>query len=181
MRILPSARRASAASSPTSTIAATATTIARHLKRKVGLTWIRDHTLVDKASCWSIIWDPKVFNGVMQMNENTVIKEFHSSENEYFHPDFHSSMNMGIEYLGTAHGEKDVKEYLAVFAKNAYKALLDKMKSDPLGTLAKHIEATYALEKASDALTLSIEGDTLSVFVSYCPAVKHLRKTGWAV
>ena len=136
---------------------------------------------MDKAACSSIIWDPKVFNGVMQMNENTVIKEFHSSENEYFHPDFHSSMNMGIEYLGTAHGEKDVKEYLAVFAKNAYKALLDKMKSDPLGALKKHIEATYALEKASDALTLYIEGDTLSVSVSYCPAVKHLRKTGRAV
>ena len=55
------------------------------------------------------------------------------------------------------------------------------MKSDPLGALAKHIEATYALEKASDALTLFIEGDCLSVSVSYCPAVKHLKKTGRTV
>ena len=148
---------------------------------KVGLTWIRDHILVDKASCSCIIWDPKVFNGVMQMNENTVIKEFHSSENEYFHPDFHSSMNMGIEYLGTAHGEEDVKEYLAIFAKNAYKALLAEMKSDPLGALKKHIAATYAAEKAPDAVTFINDESTLSVAVAYCPAVKYLLSTGRTV
>ena len=147
----------------------------------VGLTWIRNHTDVDNASCSRIIWDTKRFKGVMKMNENTVVKEFRSSENEYFHPDFHSSMNMGIEYLGTAHGEEDVREYLSIFARNAYKHLIEKMKSEPLSALAEHIEATYRAEKASDALSLSLDGERLVVTVAYCPAVKHLKKTGRTV
>ena len=29
-----------------------------------------------------------------------VVKEFHAADHEYFHPDFHSSLNMGIHYVG---------------------------------------------------------------------------------
>lgn len=145
---------------------------------EVGLTWIRDHTDVDSASCTSIIWDTKKFSGVMHMNENTVTKEFHSSENEYFHPDFHSSMNMGIEYLGLYHGENDIREYLEIFTKNVYKNIIKKMKTQPFETLEQKILETYTNEKAEDAVTLEKGEDSLTVKIAYCPAVKHLKKTG---
>ena len=145
---------------------------------KVGLTWIRNHLSVDKASCSRIIWDPKVFRGVMHMNENTGVKEFHSSDNEYFHPDFHSSLNMGIEYLGLEHGEEDVKEYLKGFALSVYKKAISRIKEHSRDALADMIRKTYEAEKASDALALSLSSDTLMVSVAYCPAVKHLKATG---
>lgn len=145
---------------------------------KVGLTWIRDHMSVDKACCTHILWDPKVFKGVLKMNENTEIKEFHASENEYFHPDFHSSMNMGIQYLGQYHSAEDIQEYLVFFTRAAYRKLIQQMQEEPLSQLANKIKETYALEKAEDALTVDISDDKLAVTVAYCPAVKHLQKTG---
>ena len=143
-----------------------------------GLTWIRDHLDVSKAGCTSVIWDTKKFKGVMHMDENTVIKEFHASEHEYFHPDFHSSMNMGIEYLGLHHGEKAIRDYLETFTRNVYKPVLEKMKEAPLQALAEKIRSTYIAEKAENALQLVQDGNTLTVKVAYCPAVKHLRATG---
>jgi hypothetical protein len=107
-----------------------------------------------------------------------VIREFHASENEYFHPDFHSSMNMGIEYLGRYHGQEDVKAYLARFARNGYKSVIQGMRKDPLKALADQIRRTYIAEKAEDALHLEVLGDQLRVRIAYCPAVKHLRATG---
>lgn len=150
----------------------------RSALEEVGLTWIRDHLDVDSAACTSIIWDTKKFSGVMHMNENTVTKEFHSSEHEYFHPDFHSSMNMGIEYLGLYHGEEDVKEYLEVFTKNVYKNIIEKMKTQPFEVLEEKIFETYVAEKAQDALQLEKDSDSLTVKIAYCPAVKHLKNTG---
>ncbi len=143
-----------------------------------GLTWIWDHTNVDKAACSWTIWDTKKFKGVMHKNENTVVKEFHSSEHEYFHPDFHSSMNMGVEYLGQYHGDSDVRDYLVTFTQAVYKPVLEKMEKDPFGALAEKIRSTYIAEKAEDALTLTRDDTSLTVEIAYCPAVKHLRATG---
>ena len=143
-----------------------------------GLTWIRNHLDVDKAGCTSVIWDTKKFKGVMHMDENTVIKEFHAADHEYFHPDFHSSMNMGIEYLGKFHGESDVREYLEIFTRNVYKPVLEKIKENPFEAISEKIRSTYLAEKASDALELVQEGNSLTVKIAYCPGVKHLRATG---
>ena len=145
---------------------------------EVGLTWIRNHLDVDKAGCTSVIWDTKKFKGVMHMDENTVIKEFHAAEHEYFHPDFHSSMNMGIEYLGQFHGEADIREYLVTFTKNVYRPVLAQMQADPFGALKDKIRSTYKAEKAEDALEITETADSLAVKIAYCPGVKHLRATG---
>lgn len=143
-----------------------------------GLTWIRNHLDVDKAGCTSIIWDTKKFKGVMHKDENTVVQEFHAADHEYFHPDFHSSMNMGIEYLGQFHGEGDVRDYLEIFTQNVYKPVLEKLKEKPLDALAEKIRSAYNAEKAEGALELVQDGDSLTVKIAYCPAVKHLQATG---
>lgn len=145
---------------------------------EVGLTWIRNHLDVDKAGCTSVIWDTKKFKGMMHRDENTVVKEFHAADHEYFHPDFHSSMNMGIDYLGKFHGEADVREYLVGFTENVYKPVLAQMQENPFAALSQKIRSTYLAEKAEDAVELIQDGNSLTVKVAYCPAVKHLRATG---
>lgn len=145
---------------------------------EVGLTWIRNHLGVDKAQCSRVLWDTKKFKGVMRDNENTVVKRFYPYEHEYFHPDFHSSMNMGITYVGEKHGEDDVRAYLAMFTRDVYKPVFDAMQTDALGAIEAKIRETYKLEKAEDALYIDNDGKTLSVKIAYCPAVKYLRATG---
>lgn len=145
---------------------------------EVGLTWIRDHLEVGNAGCTSVIWDTKKFKGVMHKNEHTVVQTFHSAEHEYFHPDFHSSMNMGIDYLGQFHGEADVREYLEIFTRNVYKPVLEKLKEAPLDAIVEKLRSTYQAEKAEDALQLEQTDNSLTVTIAYCPAVKHLHATG---
>lgn len=143
-----------------------------------GLTWIRNHMNVDKASCSSIIYDTKVFKGVINKDENTDKFEVKSTEKEYFHPDFHSSLNMGLEYLGANYGTEAVKEYLTQYASAVYRKAMDKIKAEGLSALQEMIADTYKKEHAEDAVAMELTENSLSVKIAYCPAVRHLHKTG---
>ena len=147
----------------------------------VGLTWFRNHTRTDEAKCSSLLYDPKVFKGVMRTDENTERIEIRSKDNEYFHPDFHSSLNMGIDYMGRVHGMEHLKAYLYRYTKNVYGRTIKEGMSDPLSAIESRIRKTYELEKSTDALSIRNDGKTLEVKISYCPAVKHLIKTGRTV
>ena len=145
---------------------------------QVGLTWFRNHIGVGEAKCSSILYDPKKFKGMMVVDENTERVDIRSKENEYFHRDFHSSLNMGIDYVGRVHGVDSLVEYLTRYTKNVYKNVIKAMEKDVLGAIETKIRETYKLEKAEDALTIENDDKKLSVKISYCPAVKHLRATG---
>lgn len=144
----------------------------------VGLKWVRNHLHVDRASCSSILYDPKVFKGILVPDENTQVQEITSKNSEYFHPDFHSSLNMGIDYVAREHGEEALRAFLTRYTKNVYIRTLEAMEADPLGALEALIRDTYAKEKATDLLTAERTDATLKIRVAHCPAVKHLRKTG---
>ncbi len=143
-----------------------------------GLTWIYDFSNVDRAACSSIIYDPKVFKGIMTVDEDTVVMEYKSSDLEYFHPDFHSSMNMGIEYLGENYGLDVVKEYLQIYTRNVYKKVIGDIQSRGLSAIADKIRETYKLEKAEEVLKIREKEGFLSVQIAACPAVTHLHNTG---
>lgn len=145
---------------------------------QVGLTWFRNHIGVGEAKCSSILYDPKKFKGMMVVDEDTERVDIRSKENEYFHRDFHSSLNMGIDYVAKVHGVDSLVEYLTRYTKNVYKHVIKAMEKDALGAIEAKIRETYKLEKSEDALTIANDGKKLSVKISYCPAVKHLRATG---
>ena len=148
---------------------------------EVGLKWIRNHIDVDKASCTSLLYDPKKFKGLLTLNENTKIVRTKASDNEYFHRDFHSSMNMGVEYVGMAHGTQDVIDYLVMYTNDVYKPVINAIKSDPMGAIENKIRETYRQEKADDVLQIEKDENTLCVKILHCPAVKHLKETGRVV
>lgn len=145
---------------------------------KVGLGYIYNFAGMDRASCSILIYDPKVFKGQVIVNEDTVIMDRKASENEYFHPDFHSSMNMGIHYVGENYGLEAVREYLTRYTKNVYCKVIDDIKARGLDAIADKIADTYTKEKATDAIVIENKENELCVSVSYCPAVKHLKATG---
>ena len=148
----------------------------RSALEKVGLEYIYDFTGVDHASCGILVYDPKVFNGKTVVDEDTVVMDRKASENAYFHPDFHSSMNMGIHYLGEEYGLAAVEEYLRQYTRAIYRETYTA--EAPLKAMEALIRSTYEKEKALDALSIEATDSQLQVHVSYCPAVRHLLATG---
>ena len=144
----------------------------------VGLKYIYNFQGTEKAACSMLIYDPAVFDGRVIIDEDTVIMDRKASENEYFHKDFHSSMNMGIAYLGDQYGIEAVEEYLTRYTNNVYRTAIAAIQKDGLAALEAMITETYAKEKAPQALQTVLSGDSLQVTVRFCPAVKHLHETG---
>ncbi len=148
---------------------------------KVDLKYIYNFKGTERAACSILIYDPNVFDGRVIMDEDTVIMNRDASDNEYFHPDFHSSMNMGIEYLGKKGGLAEVTAYLDRYVKNVYKREIARVRENGLHALEDIIRSTYEKEKCPDAVSLERTDDSLCVRVAYCPAVKHLHATGRTV
>jgi hypothetical protein len=114
----------------------------------------------------------------MDMSADVEVNEIRSKDMEYFHRDFHSSLNMGIDYMAKEHGEEALTDYLKMYTKHVYNKAFENIQGDPLDAIAAHIQGTYLREKAQDVLHIQNDGKTLSVRIDYCPAVKHLRDTG---
>lgn len=152
----------------------------RSAVEKVGLKYIYDFRGENEAACYNLIYDPEVFDGRVIIDDDTEIMKRRAADNEYFHKDFHSSMNMGINYVGTHYGMEGVEEYLTRFTRNVYHAVINAVKTQGLVALQDKIQDTYNKEKQPQVLEtlLSSDGKTLLVSVSSCPGVSHLKSTG---
>lgn len=153
----------------------------RAAAEKVGLKYIYNFNGIDHAACSMLIYDPNVFDGRVIIDESTKIMDRKAADNEYFHLDFHSSMNMGIHYIGENYGLASVEEFLTRYTKDVYGPVFKAIETDGLAAIQAKILDTYQKEHAEDAVSTVLDGETLSVTVSYCPAVKHLLSTGRTV
>lgn len=147
----------------------------------VGLRSLRIHTHVDEAKCAGVIYDPKKFKGICVVDENTEVLDIKPGDHEYFHPDFHSSLNMGIHYMGENFGLDELRAYLTRYTKNVYVKVFADIENRGLAAVEDMILDTYAKEKCPDAVKTTLDENGLLVEVAYCPAVKHLVKTGRTV
>ena len=145
---------------------------------KVGLNYTYNFNGIEKAACSLLITDPKVFDGRVIIDEDTLIMDRRAADNEYFHRDFHSSMNMGIHYVGEEYGLDAVKEFLTMYTKDVYRTVIADIKEKGLAAIEAKIRDTYEKEKALDVLQTELTEEALTVAVAECPAVKHLKATG---
>ncbi len=102
-----------------------------------------------------------------------------ASDNEYLHRDFHGALSTGIEYLDERYGEKAVRQYLRQFASSYYAPLKEDLKKRGLVALKEHYEEVY--EQEGGEVDLALSEDELLVRVQACPAVTHMRKSGYPV
>ncbi|MBQ8039549.1 MAG: hypothetical protein IJ274_06735, partial [Lachnospiraceae bacterium] len=121
---------------------------------KAGLKYIFNFDGIDHASCSLFIYDPQIFDGRIIVDEDTLIMDRKSGDNEYFHRAFHSSMNMGIEYVVKKFGIEGVCEYLTMYTEDVYKSIIADAKKIGLDAIARKIADTYEKEKAPEVLTL---------------------------
>lgn len=150
----------------------------RSAVEKIGLKYIYNFNGIDRAACSILIYDPNVFDGRVIIDEETLVMGRKASDNEYFHRDFHSSMNMGIHYVGENYGKAAVEEFLTMYTEDVYGPVFADMKVRGLAALEDKIRDTYNKEKCPDAVKTALTEDSLQVTVAYCPGVKHLRATG---
>jgi hypothetical protein len=151
----------------------------RQAVEKVGLEYIFDFCNTDRAGCSIFIYDPNVFDGRIILDENTEIMDRRASDNEYFHRDFHSFMNLGVHYVGEHFGIHGVKEYLIRFTHNVYNSIIaDAQKTSALDAVESKIRDTYMKEKALDRLSICREDNTMTITVTSCPAIEHIISTG---
>lgn len=101
-----------------------------------------------------------------------------AADNKYLHRDFHVSGDIGVAYVGAHYGDNGVREYLKTFASRYYAPLIRKTKEQGLSALEQHIKGIYDIEEATDALETTLTGDSLSVQVLYCPAIKFMKSKG---
>lgn len=153
----------------------------RSAVEKVGLRYIYNFSGCDHAACSMLIYDPAVFDGRVILDENTEIMDRKAADNEYFHRDFHSSMNMGIEYIGEHYGQSGVKSFLTQYTNHVYTPVQKAMQADGLNAIRAKIEDTYQKEKASDLLCMKQDANSLQIRILECPAVRHLHETGRTV
>ena len=150
----------------------------RDAVKQVDLEYIYDFSGMDKASCSIFIYDPKIFNGKIIIDENTVIMDRRAGDNEYFHKDFHYALNNGVHYVGEKFGVDGLKEYLEQYTKNVYNKRLQDVKEKGLKAIEEIILGMYKAEKALDAVETTLTENTLKVKVKYCPVIKYLVPTG---
>ncbi len=153
----------------------------RRTVEKYGLRYIYDFTACDQAACQLLIYDPAIFTGTCRVTPSTKVMRRQAGDNRYFHRDFHLSMNAGVEYLGQHFGTVAVEQYLRQYALTYLAPLIDKMKSAGLEPLESYLQAIYTAEEAADVLTTARAGDTLTVRISACPAVTHIKASGRTV
>ena len=150
----------------------------RFAVEKHGLRYIYNFAGVERAACSILIYDPAVFRDRVIVDGDTEIMDRKAAQNEYFHRDFHISMNKGIQYLSDTYGEDEVKAFFRRYALRVHAALIERIRKEGLAPIEAMIRETYRLEKAEDVLQTELTDRCLTVSVSRCPAVSHLRQKG---
>lgn len=153
----------------------------RESVEKVGLEYIYDFCGTDKASCSILIYDPKKFPKKLVVDKDTLQMHRSAADNEYFHRDFHSSLNNGIQYLGETYGEETVRTFLKRFTNNVHRNTIEEIKTKGISAIEEQIIDTYKKEKCTDVLKITKNADKTTIEIAYCPAVKHLTETGRTV
>ncbi|OHB55062.1 MAG: hypothetical protein A2Y12_10465 [Planctomycetes bacterium GWF2_42_9] len=104
------------------------------------------------------------------------ILERKASDNQYLHKDFHGALCYAIKYLDETYGQEATSQYLQQVGRENFKPLIDELKQKGLIVLERHFKSIFGLE--SGEAKFKLENDQLTIEVSKCPAIAHLRSNG---
>lgn len=102
-----------------------------------------------------------------------------ASDNEYFHRDFHKTLDLGLKYIGENFGEEAVKEYLTKFTKAYYGPLIQQIKQEGLTPLSIYFENNYRSEHAIDNCIICLTDNELNIEIKECPVLKFFSSVGY--
>lgn len=148
------------------------------LLEKHGIVYERDHSMVDKACCSSILYEKgnKPDIDYTQPTEDCIVTDINADDNKYFHPGFHISCDIALRYCGQVYGDGAVTDFLANYTRTYYAPKIDEIKRGGLSVLADWITSVYESEDAADDVHILLEGNTVSVRVDKGPDVCFMKR-----
>ena len=98
-------------------------------------------------------------------------------EDNELHRDFHGTTNTTIQYMTDHYGVDALKESLQKTGRDVYKSIHDKLAKGDASELIEHLNWFYHRE--GTPYKLEVSSDFIRLEVLECPAVKHLRESGF--
>ena len=148
---------------------------------KYGLKYLFNATDVDQAACNILIYDPKIFDGRVIVDEDTLVMDRKAAQNEYFHQDFHHSLSRCIHYVGEKYGDEEVRGLLEQYAKSVHARDIQQIRLQGLEPLEQLILRSYEREKAPEAISVVRTNKELKVNVHFCPVVRYMKEKGYFI
>ncbi len=92
------------------------------------------------------------------------------------HRDFHASMNVTLEYVGSRYGRDALRKLFRTTAYQVYRSIYEKLKAGDLSELVEHWR--YFMDREGADYSLEVTDEMVVMRVRQCPAVAHLHKLG---
>ena len=92
------------------------------------------------------------------------------------HRDFHGALCYAIRYLDETFGPEATAQYLRQVGRENFKPLADDLKKRGVVALENHFKRIFELEGGE--AQFKCEKNQLTIEVSKCPAISHLKSNG---
>ena len=144
---------------------------------KHGVVYERDHSMVDRACCSSILYEEgnKPTIDYTKPTKDCIVTDMKASDNKYLHPGFHISCDFALRYCGETYGDGAVIDFLKKYTRDYYAPVIEKIKSGGLTVLYDFIASIYTAEEASDSLHMTVGENTLTVKIDKSPAISFMH------
>ncbi|MCR4719914.1 MAG: hypothetical protein K5768_09830 [Firmicutes bacterium] len=147
---------------------------------KYGIVYERDHSKVDNAECFSILYEKgnKPHGDYTIPTEKSIVIDMKSEDNKYLHRDFHLLGDLALTYCGEKFGDNSVKQFLADYTKTYYKPIIEKIRKNGFSAIKDWIESIYEVEESSDLLHTDLNENMLTVTVDKSPVIEYMHSLG---
>lgn len=146
---------------------------------KYGITYKMDHSRVDNAECFSILYETEKGDpgeSARVVDENKKVIDMKAEDNKYLHPGFHISCDIALRYCGDTYGYDAVIDFLKKHTREYYSPEIEKIRKEGLPALRRWIESVYEREESSDVLHTEITDTSLTVTVDESPAIRFMKR-----
>ena len=148
------------------------------LLEKHGIVYERDHSMVDRAMCSSILYEKgnKPAIDFTRPTPECEVVDMKADENKYLHPGFHISLDIALRYCGLTYGLDAAVSFLKKYTHDYYAPQISLVKEGGLKALEEWIKSVYRSEEHEEYVHTVIDNGRLTVTVDKCPAIEFMNK-----
>lgn len=95
------------------------------------------------------------------------------------HKDFHGALSCAFQFLDERYGKEVLEKFLRRVGKNCYKDLISSIPREGFSALEKYWKGIFTLEEGE--FDIKVGENFIVLEVKKCPALSHLRETGYPI
>ena len=149
---------------------------------KYGIVYERDHSKIDNAECFSILYEKgnRPDCDYTKPDSTQTVIDMKAEDNKYLHRDFHLSGDLALKYCGEKFGDDAVVDFLKDYTEHFYSPQIEDINNRGLIALKEWIEQIYEIEESSHVLDTQLCENELAVTISKSPVIEYMRSLGQA-